>query len=387
MYEYLDNNAQVAEFCQQALHKKAIAVDTEFVRTRTLYPQLGLIQIYDGERLVLIDPVAVTDLSPLVTLLIAPDVVKILHSCSEDLETFQTALNIMPEPVFDTQFAASIVNIGPMLGYAKLVEIMLDIQVDKGESRTDWLARPLSPQQLEYAANDVLYLYQLYPQLKQQVEDKQRLDWVFEEIRLLAIKKQRSLPVSLTYLNIKNSWQLSGKPLAALQKLAAWRLEQARKRNLALNFVVKEPNLLNLAKRQPSNKSELHAVVGLSPQEIRRNGEQILALLNDVTESDYPPRVERLVDFAAYKGIAQSLREMCQQVAENQQIPVEVLGSKKQINQLLQWLWFKLDETREKGLLPDLLSGWRGELLLSGIERVVGAKIALSKDEGCPEAG
>lgn len=381
LYEYLDNNAQVALFCQQASGKDAIAVDTEFVRTRTLYPQIGLIQIYDGERLVLIDPIAVTDLTPLAALLTNPAVVKILHSCSEDLETFQTALNVMPEPVFDSQFAASIANIGPMLGYAKLVEIMLGVQVDKGESRTDWLARPLSDKQLEYAANDVLYLYQLYPQLKQQVEQKQRLEWVFEEIRMLAIKKQTALPLSLTYLTIKNSWQLSGRSLVALQMLAQWRLEQAKQRNLALNFVVKELNLFNLAKQLPTSKTALNSVVGLSPQEIRRNGEKIIEIIqqvNQMSAEDFPPRVERLVDFPAYKGIAQSLRERCQHVATSLEIPVEVLGSKKQINQLLQWLWFSQDETRARQLLPDLLSGWRGILLLGEIEQVVNAKIELT---------
>ena len=170
-YNFITSNQALADFCQQASQAEAIAVDTEFVRTRTLYPQLGLIQIYDGKQLVLVDPLSIDDFSSLTELLTNPNVVKILHSCSEDLETFWHAFKVMPSPIFDSQFAASIVGMGPALGYAKLVEIMLDVIVDKGESRTDWLARPLRDEQCDYAAKDVLYLFQLYPELKARVEE------------------------------------------------------------------------------------------------------------------------------------------------------------------------------------------------------------------------
>ncbi|MDN4504358.1 ribonuclease D [Alteromonadaceae bacterium BrNp21-10] len=378
-YELLIDSQQVKEYCQQAATKPAIAVDTEFVRTRTLYPQLGLIQLYDGERLVLVDPIAVDDLQPVAELLTNPDVVKILHSCSEDLEAFQVALNVMPSPIFDSQFAAGIVEIGSMLGYAKLVETMLGIEVDKGESRTDWLARPLSPKQLDYAAKDVLYLFQLYPQLKQQVEDKDRLSWVYEEMEQLCNKKRAVLPNELAYLNIKNAWQLQGQSLSTLQALAAWRMRVAQERNIALNFVVKEHNLLALAKRKPSAKSSLYAIEDLHPQDIRKFGDDIIEVIESCanTEETLPlVNVERLVDMAQYKSISQQVRKLCVGAAEDLNIPVELLGSKKQINQLLSWYWFKQDELKARGLKPDLLQGWRATYLADAILDVLDPSVS-----------
>ncbi|MFT6952307.1 MAG: ribonuclease D, partial [Paraglaciecola sp.] len=128
-YTLITTNEALQMFCNQAAKVQAIAVDTEFVRTRTLYPQLGLIQIYDGQQIVLIDPLAISDFTPLKTLLTDPQVVKIMHSCSEDLETFWYALQVIPQPLFDSQFAAALVGMGPSLGYAKLVDVMLGVHV------------------------------------------------------------------------------------------------------------------------------------------------------------------------------------------------------------------------------------------------------------------
>ncbi|MEP1446992.1 MAG: ribonuclease D [Paraglaciecola sp.] len=361
-YNFITDNKALAVFCQQAKQAEAIAVDTEFVRTRTLYPQLGLIQIYDGKQLVLVDPLTIDDFSSLEELLTNPNVVKILHSCSEDLETFWHAFKVMPSPVFDSQFAASIVGMGPALGYAKLVEIMLDITVDKGESRTDWLARPLRDEQCDYAAKDVLYLLQLYPELKSRVDAQNKLPWVYAEIAHLATKKQTPLPLDSVYLTVKNNWKLSNKALLILKKLAAWRTEIARQRDMALNFVVREENLVAIAIQQPTSKNELRAIQGMNPHEVRIHGEALLGIVADcqnVSDKVCPPRVKRLNDIDGYKNTAASVKKVCLNIAEKYSLPPELVGSKKQINQLLKWCWFEQDETRDMGLKPDLLSSWR----------------------------
>ncbi|MFT4937655.1 MAG: ribonuclease D [Paraglaciecola sp.] len=361
-YTFITTNEALHTFCVQASDVPAIAVDTEFVRTRTLYPQIGLIQIYDGRQLVLVDPLAISDFTSLTELLVNPNVVKILHSCSEDLETFWHALKVIPEPIFDTQFAASIVGMGSSLGYAKLVEEMLDIKVDKGESRTDWLARPLRDEQCDYAAKDVLYLFQLYPELKQRTVEQHKLLWVYDEIRALANKKKTNVPLDMVYLGFKHNWQLQGKSLYILQRLAAWRVETARVRDLALNFVVREQHLLEVARRQPKNKSELHEIEGLTAQEIRIHGETILNIIaesNTKDSGDYPDRIERLTQMNGYKQTSAAVRQVCSDVAEQLKVPIELVGSKKQMNQLIKWCWFKQDETRAMGLIPDLINGWR----------------------------
>jgi ribonuclease D len=372
-YNFITSNQALEEFCQHASQAEAIAVDTEFVRTRTLYPQLGLIQIYDGKQLVLVDPLAIDDFSSLTELLINPNVVKILHSCSEDLETFWHAFKVMPTPIFDSQFAASIVGMGPALGYAKLVEIMLEVTVDKGESRTDWLARPLRVEQCDYAAKDVLYLFQLYPELKARVEEQNKLPWVYSEIAHLAAKKQTPIPLDSVYLTIKNNWKLSNKSVLILKKLAAWRTATARLRDMALNFVVREENLVAIATLQPSSKNELRSIQGMNPHEVRIHGDELLAIVADCQkqpEEAYPPRVKRLNDIQEYKNTVASVKKLCLSIAEKHEIPPELVGSKKQINQLLKWCWFDQDETKDMGLQPDLLSSWRREFFVKELVNI-----------------
>ncbi|MFT6896590.1 MAG: ribonuclease D [Paraglaciecola sp.] len=377
-YTLITTNEALQTFCNQAAKVQAIAVDTEFVRTRTLYPQLGLIQIYDGQQIVLIDPLAISDFTPLKALLTDPNVVKIMHSCSEDLETFWYALQVIPQPLFDSQFAAALVGMGPSVGYAKLVDMMLGVHVDKGESRTDWLARPLSPKQCQYAAYDVLYLLQLYPELNAQTISQHKQPWVYTEIVNLARKKQSQIPYELLYLNIKHNWHLTGKSLYVLQQLAAWRTREAQSRDLALNFVVREAHLLEVARSLPTTKATLQQVPGLTPQEIRINGQAMLDIVlgaEALPAEAYPPDVERLVDFPAYKKTVTAVREVCVNVAQEMAIPVELIGSKKQVEQLLKWCWFSLDETRAQQLQPDLLGGWREPLLRQKLAQIDSLKL------------
>ncbi|WP_343860793.1 ribonuclease D [Aliiglaciecola litoralis] len=365
-YNLVTTQQALNEFCEQARQQPAIAVDTEFVRTRTLYPRLGLIQLYDGISLVLVDPLAIEDMAPLVELLADENVVKVMHSCSEDLETFWHSLNVIPSPVFDTQFAACLLDMGASLGYANLIELMLQVSLDKGESRTDWIARPLTEQQCEYAANDVLYLLQVYPQLSEQIDQLERRQWIFDEMQQLARKKTVQLPAEMAYLTIKNNWKLHGLSLYVLKCLAKWRLEQARQRDMALNFVVRESNLIEVARVLPTHKGAIFAIDGMTPQEARIHGDTLVDIVNEAKKAPqevYPQAISRLMERPRFKKAAAEIRSLCQNKAEQLAIPVEVLGSKKQIQQCLKYHWNIQDETHEMGLVPDLLSGWRKQIL------------------------
>ncbi|GAB5379764.1 MAG: ribonuclease D [Aliiglaciecola sp.] len=373
-YTLITSDQALASFCTKAQNAAAVAVDTEFVRTRTLYPKLGLIQLYDGEDLVLVDPLSIENFSPLVDLLTNPSVIKVLHSCSEDLETFWQSLAVIPAPIYDTQFAACLLNMGATLGYAALIDKMLEIKVDKGESRTDWIARPLTKQQLHYAANDVLYLHQVYSTLKKQTDELDRTEWIFHEMAQLAKKKTIAPPAELAYLGFKNNWKLEPKALYVLKLLAKWRLEQARARDLALNFVVRESNLVEIARLQPTHKGALFAIDGMSPQEARIHGEALLSIVEEAQhapEEVYPQPIDRLMEQKGFKKVAAEIRAYCQQKAAELAIPVEVLGSKKQIQQLLKWHWKLQDELSAMGLMPDLIIGWRATVLQDGVEQIL----------------
>jgi ribonuclease D len=377
-YQYIKTNEALAAFCAKAKTKQAIAIDTEFVRTRTFYPQIGLIQAYDGEQLVLIDPLEIDQFDCLKALLIDENVTKILHSCSEDLEVFWRYFTVIPKPLFDSQIAAALCNMGNALGYAKLVEVMLEVSLDKGESRADWLARPLTDKQCQYAANDVVYLMQLYPMLLDKVTAIGRLNWVFDEVLLLTNKKEFQLPSEWTYLTIKHNWLIRGKSLLMLKKLAQWRVEKARAKDVALNFIIRESCLVEIAKRKPKGLQNLKGIERLGPIEIRRYGEEILAIVSSCEaceQSDYPLDIQRLTDFPKFKGISKALRSFCEEKSQELDIPIELLASKRQVSQLLKWLWFEHDETRILGLVPDFLMGWRQQILQKELEQLCGVEL------------
>ncbi len=378
-YELVTTYRDLKAVCDAASQCEAIALDTEFVRTRTLTPQLGLLQLYDGKQLVLIDPLAIDDMTPFVRLLENPAVIKVLHSCSEDLEAFLAAFDTLPEPVFDTQFAAAVLGLGPSLGYARLVEELSGVALDKGESRTDWLARPLSANQLVYAANDVLYLLPVYHQLNERMAECGKTQWVFDEIAALGLKKKSQLPLAFAYLPVKNNWKLNSQQLTVLQHLAAWRLGTARQKDIALNFVVKESVMLDIALRLPQSRNALSAIDGMIGPTMRRHGDTLLAVVqkaleeyDDIPATEQLARVRRLVEFPEYKKMLGKLKTLSDDIAAQQQVPVEVVASKKQMNQVLKWYWLTLDETRVQGLKPDLLSSWRAPLFSSHLDTLLG---------------
>lgn len=378
-YQLITTDEQLKQVCEAAAQHAAVALDTEFVRTRTLTPQLGLLQLYDGEQLVLIDPLAIDDLQPFVALLENPQVVKVLHSCSEDLETFLNAFDALPAPLFDTQLAASILDLGPTLGYARLVEMLSGTVLDKGESRTDWLARPLSEKQLHYAANDVLYLLPVYEQLNERILCAGKQQWIFDEMARLGRKKAAQMPLQYAYLTVKNNWRLNSEQLTVLQHLAAWRLGTARKKDMALNFVLKETVMWDIAMRMPVSRNALNQVSEIQAPVLRRYGDVLLKLVQDARDeyenlpaTDKLRPVTRLMDVPGYKKTLAQLKKVAAEIAHQQHVPLEVVASKKQLNQLLKWVWFDTDETRVQGLKPDLLEGWRAPLFAPYLADIVG---------------
>lgn len=356
-YIWVDTNQKLASACQNASQKSAIALDTEFIRTRSYYPKLGLIQLFDGEQVSLIDPTQIDDFSAFSALLANPKVVKVLHACGEDLEVFQHRFKQLPTPLADTQIMAGFAGIGVSVGFAKLVAHYLNIELDKGASRTDWLARPLNEEQLQYAAADVWYLLPIYQCLAADLNVIRWQNAVEEECQML-LEKRRKLPnSSKAYKDIANAWRLTSSQLAILQILAKWRMEEAEKRDLALNFVVKEQHLFEIAKTQPKHTSQL--LEFMHPNEVRYHGKKLLLLVEQgkaIAEKDYPEMISRLVDEPGYKH---SLKRLQQKLAEIRPLGLvsELLASKRQLNQLISWF----NQGQNPDRLPELLKGWRKE--------------------------
>jgi ribonuclease D len=358
---FIQEQVMLDSVCKDLSHAKVLAIDTEFVRTRTLYPKLGLLQVSDGKQLVLIDPLAVDDLSAFWQLLMDANIVKVLHACSEDLEVFLTAANCRPVNLIDSQIIMSFLGHGLSMGYAAMVKYYLDIELDKSESRTDWTARPLSARQLEYAQADVEYLFQLYPIITKQLSDKGWLEAAQQDTELLIERKFTAIDETQLYRSVKMSWRLSSSQLYRLKTLAIWRFQQAQKKDLPIGFIAKDHTLIAVAQTNPETISAMNRLDGIELFDVRRNGKAMLALLKTIEpdhSDNFPDRIQRLDEYPGYKQIFQQVKSFITKVAKNSDLLPEKLASRKQINQYLAW-HFQLNNNAVAKSSVDILLGWR----------------------------
>ncbi|SFN47176.1 ribonuclease D [Izhakiella capsodis] len=368
-YTMISGNAELAVVCAAARHKKAMALDTEFVRTRTYYPCLGLIQMFDGEQISLIDPMNISDWQPFISLLQDTAVTKFLHAGSEDLDVFLHEYGVMPTPLIDTQILAAFCGKTMSLGFASLVESYTGLALDKSEARTDWLARPLTAKQCQYAAADVGYLLPVALRLVEECRVAGWLPAALNECQLLCQRRQEVASPEQAWRDITNAWQLRPRQLAALKLLAAWRLELARQKDLAVNFVVREENLWKVARYLPGTLGELDHL-GIPGQEIRYHGKQLLSLVtdaNELHESKLPEPMMNLIDMPDYKRLFKAIKAQIVQVAQDTGLSQELLASRRQINQLLNWHW----QLKPQQRVPELVSGWRGDLLKQSLDSLL----------------
>lgn len=370
-FTVITDNTSLLKICNLAQQQSAVALDTEFMRVSTYFPKLGLIQLYDGERVSLIDPLAITDFSSFVALLSNPKVLKILHSCSEDLLVFLQEFDQLPRPMIDTQIMARFLGLGTSAGLAKLAQQYLNVEIDKGATRTNWIKRPLSDIQLQYAAGDVWYLLPLYHILEKELEKTPWKKAVRDDCELALSKthKLQERDSEKAYLDIPNAWKLNPLELSRLRILAKWRQNVAIERDLALSYIVKSDNLWKVAKNNPCNISEM-LEMGLTETEVRVRGKKILQLLAQarrVSSNDYPKPIERISEDPRYKKTIRLLQEKVNSLTPEGLTP-EIVASKRTLEELIKWVW-KYDCSQDK--LPELLIGWRksiGEKLVDVIK-------------------
>ena len=349
-YQYIDSPGQLAGVVSACKQVDVLAIDTEFIRVSTYYPIVGLVQIYNGQECFIIDPVTV-DLSFLAPILTAPEITKIFHACSEDLEVFQHTLRIHPAPVFDTQIAAAVLGVGFSMSYQNLVNYYMGITVPKGETRSDWLQRPLTRGQIEYAALDVIYLYQVYQLQKKCLLEQGRLAWVEEECQQMGVDNAITMDPNDFYKRLKSAQRLKPRELNVLRALCSWREVMARRQDAPRNRIVDQKSLIAMVKQQPRNKEEL-IDIGFSPRQVRKYGEQLLSVTAEALaapEDGYPEQMilkNKSVDSQKLKY----LREMADRRAGEISVCPELLIKQRHLKELMQ-----------SGKLPDGLKGWREE--------------------------
>lgn len=362
---YIEDEQSLVDFCENIAKSPVLVIDTEFVRTRTLYPKLGLLQVCNGEHLALIDPIAIDDLSSFWRLLKDENICKILHACSEDLEVFLTAANCKPVNLIDSQIMMSFLGHGISMGYAAMIQHYLDIELDKSESRTDWTKRPLTSKQIEYASADVEYLYNVFPKILDEVTAAGWLDAAKEDTQLMVDKKFTPIDELTLYQSVKMAWKLNIKQLNALKHLATWRYQKAKQKDYPLGFIAKDHTLIGVAKFNPTSVGIMANIDGIEVLDVRHQGKAMLAVLkkaNAVEPSCYPDKIVRLDEYPGYKQIFKKVKKLVLSVAEKNNIQTEVLASKKQINQFLSW-HFKINNTESDVTKIDILNGWRLNIL------------------------
>tara|TARA_Y100000780_G_C13652170_1_gene405051 strand:+ start:209 stop:1357 length:1149 start_codon:yes stop_codon:yes gene_type:complete len=356
----IDNDAELARCCAHWQTLPFVAVDTEFVRTETFYPIAGLIQVGDGERAFLIDPLEIRDWTPLVTLLQDPAVVKVLHACSEDLEVFSRLCGALPAPLFDTQLAAAFLGMDFSMGYSRLVSELLRIDLPKDETRSDWLQRPLSSAQIEYAARDAQHLAELYQIMAPRLDAAGLTDWLLADTAEQVAASTQVIEPELAYQQVKQAWRLEPADLAIVQVLAAWREREARERDVARNRLLRERTLCPLAQRRPDTTQALSRIEDMHPRTVRQEGETLLQLIRDgqnVPPADYPARLPEPLPAAANR-LLKRLRKVGQLEAERRGIAPEIMLRKKVLEAMV-----RTGYPNGPYRLPDELTGWRRELL------------------------
>lgn len=368
-YELVTTDERLAQLCREWHEQPYLAMDTEFIRTTTFYPHVGLIQINaGGQTNYLIDPLPISDWQDFRELMRNPAITKVFHSCSEDLQVFMAAMDLVPAPLFDTQIAAALLNQGFGISYQNLVNLCMGIELPKGETRSDWLQRPLTETQCQYAALDVDCLPEIYLAQRDALSALGRLTWLEEECDTLLQQYRHEMlgDFSTFYLNIKGAWQLNRRQLAILKELANWRELRARKRDKPRNWIIRDKNLIDIARRVPTRIEQIADMEGIGKQFLRFEGRELLDLVANAAalpESEYPDMLPRPLDGRAKNQLKRGQRFVEEQAAKLD-VPVEMLARKRWLVSILQDMPLTGEDDDR---LPVELTGWRKPILLPGL--------------------
>src|ERR1700722_2190134 len=274
---------------QRLMRAPAIALDTEFLRERTYRAELCLLQLADADGPLCVDPLPVTDLSPLHAALSGASV-KVMHACRQDLQVLLPAEGFVT-PVFETQIAAALTGMPAQIGYAELVRRVTGRELSKAHTRTDWSRRPLSPEQLDYALDDVRYLLPIRDHLLQELTRLGRMPWLEQELAGLRDPADYAVDPQEAWLRIRSLKGLDAERARLAQVLAAWRERRADERNRPRGWILDDAVLRDIVIRVPRNLEELAALPDMQPGFIKHTGAEILGLIEAARLPAVLPRV------------------------------------------------------------------------------------------------
>jgi len=370
-WRLIDSSAELSAVLAEHREHSHVAVDTEFRRRDTFYPQVALLQLCWGGDAFLIDPLLLDDLAALKTWLADPAQVKFLHSASEDLEVFAHWLDVLPAPLFDTQRAAALVGLGGGQSYRALVASFHDIDLPKDETQSDWLQRPLTDRQAEYAALDVTYLHPIGLKLEALARELGRLDWVLEEGARL--RPGGKPPIS----KFRSAHKLSPRQQWALSELVDWRETEAKGRDRPRSWILSDKVVMATARALPSTVRELSAVDEMPAGLVRRAGDALLARIAAASERDMatlPAEISTPLS-STERQLLKQLTERVVTVSESLAVPPEALMPKADLEQLIRL------QANPSLPSPAAWSGWRAKRVVDPLREW----LSQESTQGCAE--
>jgi ribonuclease D len=349
---WLDTPDALTRFLQENAHAAWVGMDTEFIRERTYYPQLALVQLIFDDTIALVDAAKPAVAAALKPLLENPAVLKIMHSCSEDLQAFKAGCQAVPSPVFDTQTAAALCGLGFSLSYLKIVEQLCQVSLEKGETRSDWLQRPLTDSQKQYAADDVRFLLPIYRELQQRLHTLGREYWLAEDCARAVANAIDDLPDSNPHLAVRSNQPLGADEQRQLRRILLWRDARAVEKNKPKRWIIDNDAAFALARAPLRDADDIEAVFARYPKAPRSAKHTLFALLQKpFNAEELAAPIAREADAAA-KSKLKALQQAVLQQAQALNVPEGLLASRKHLEFLL-----------DAGQWPQALQGWRQQLL------------------------
>lgn len=371
----IQSTADLSALAAAARSAGILAIDTEFLSGKTYYSRLCLLQVAAGDFSAIIDPFEVTSLGELIDILLDNRIMKVMHAAYQDMELLTRLCGRSPAPVFDTQVAATLAGFPSQIGYARLLEDLLGVRIDKSESYTDWSRRPLTAKQVEYALDDVTYLQPMYEKLCSLLKPGDRLTWLADDFAALSAPgAYESIPDEY-YRKIKRASSLNRRQLAVLRAAAAWRERDARRRDLPRQWILKDESLIEVARRKPDNADALADIRGIDLRSLGDRGIGLMAAVHKglaIPDSELPQMDRKPQAPVDMDGVVKLMAALVRTLGAAHGIAPPLLASQSDLEQLA--------AGEEDG--SPLLKGWRKALIGDDLKRLLDGKLVLRVSNG-----
>lgn len=372
---YISSDKQLKEFVKRALEQELLAMDTEFLREKTYYARLCLLQLATPEEAVIVDPFKISDMSILAPLMKCPSVVKVLHAGRQDVEILYRELGCMPEPIFDTQIAAAVLGHTQQMGYGALVSSECGVSLKKGDSYTDWSRRPLTDSQQRYALDDVLYLPQMYYQMTEKLEQLGRTHWLDEDFNDLINPEKYKVDPYERFVKLKRCSTLSRKQLSAAREVAAWRELRARKLDIPRKWVLSDEQIVEACRKEARTIDALFMVRGIKEKLGTRDGREVAELMCkglDAPKESWPELSRKSRNENNVDDIVDVMGGLLRLRAQENDIAFQTLASRDDLTALARGHY---EDTH-------LTKGWRKGIVGNELMALLEGKLAITVEDG-----